>query len=227
MQGTLVNTGTILAGSLVGLAAGKHMPFRVKDILMQALGLVTITFGFRMILLDGRNASVILAAGTVIAGGLTGELIGIEQGMERFAEWLKKVLRSGSPTFVEGFVAASVMYLVGPMMILGCLEDGLAGNHQTLYLKALLDGVASVALASSLGPGVALSAISVLLVQGGITLGASFLVFARDPAVLASVSATGGMLIMGIGITLLGLKPIRTGNLVPALVFAIIGPLVL
>lgn len=225
MTGTLVNTGTVLLGSLIGLTIGKRMPARVKDILMQSLGLVTFFFGIRMCLVDGKSANALMAAGCVILGGLTGELLCIEQHMERLAEKLKKALNSGSPRFVEGFVTSSVLYLTGPMAILGCLTDGLSGDASTLYIKSLLDGVASIALASTLGVGVIFSALSVLLVQGGITLAASWLTFAQNPEILASIAATGGVLIMGIGLILLDIKRIRTGNMLPALAYAVMFPL--
>jgi len=202
------------------------MPARVKDILMQSLGLVTFFFGIRMCLVDGQKASALMAAGCVILGGLTGEILRIEQYMERLAEILKKSFKSGSPRFVEGFVTSSVLYLTGPMAILGCLTDGLSGDASILYIKSLLDGVASIALASTLGVGVIFSALSVLFVQGGITLAASWLTFARNPEILSSIAATGGVLIMGIGLILLDIKRIRMGNMLPALVYAVVFPLV-
>ena len=122
---------------------------------------------------------------------------------------------------MKGFVSASLLYLTGAMMIVGSIQDGTAGDPHTLYVKSLLDGVASVALASSLGVGVAFSALSVLVVQGAITLAAAQLLFLRSPAVLDAVAATGGVLILAIGINLLDLKQIRVGNLLPAVFYAI------
>ena len=137
------------------------------------------------------------------------------------AERLKARFRSDSSTFVQGFVSASLLYLTGAMMIVGSIQDGTVGDPHTLYVKSLLDGVASVALASSLGVGVAFSAVAVLIVQGAITLMAGQLLFLRSPAVLDAVAATGGVLILAIGINLLDLKQIRVGNLLPAVFFAI------
>jgi len=127
---------------------------------------------------------------------------------------------------VEGFVRATILYLTGAMTIVGSIQDGTVGDATTLYLKALLDGFASVVLASSLGVGVAFSALSVLLVQGGLTLLASQLAFLKEPAVLTSITAVGGMIILGIGINLLEIKRLKVGNLVPALIYAIIYPLI-
>ena len=217
MTGTLVNSGAILAGSLLGISVGKHISARLKTIVMQALGLSVILIGLQMAL-TGKEIVVVISC--LLIGGVTGELIDIEKWLERMAERLKVRFRSDSSTFVQGFVSSSLLYLTGAMMIVGSIQDGTAGDPHTLYVKALLDGVASVALASSLGVGVAFSALSVLIVQGAITLLASQLLFLKSPAVLDAVTATGGVLILAIGINLLDLKQIRVGNLLPAIFYA-------
>ncbi|MDP2838704.1 MAG: DUF554 domain-containing protein [Syntrophales bacterium] len=218
MTGTFVNAGAILAGALVGLAAGKHLPERLKTTVMQGLGLSVILIGLQMAL-SGKES--LTAIGCLLSGAVTGELLRIEQGVERVGEWLKARTGSDSSTFVQGFVSASILYLTGAMMIVGCIQDGTVGDTRTLYIKSLLDGVTSVALASTLGAGVAFSALSVLLVQGAVTLLASHLDFLREPAVLNAVTATGGLVILGIGINLLNLARIRIGNFLPALFYAI------
>ena len=218
MTGTLVNSGAILAGSLVGLAVGRHISERLKTIVMQALGLSVMLIG-RQMALTGKD--IIMTIGCLLIGAVTGEVINIENWLERMAERLKARFRSDSSTFVQGFVSASLLYLTGAMMIVGSIQDGTVGDPHTLYVKSLLDGVASVALASSLGVGVAFSAVAVLIVQGAITLMAGQLLFLRSPAVLDAVAATGGVLILAIGINLLDLKQIRVGNLLPAVFFAI------
>ena len=219
MSGTFVNAGAILAGSLVGLAAGKHLPERLKTTAMQGLGLAVILIGLQMAL---SLTEPLAAIGCLLLGAVTGELLRIEQGVERVGEWLKAQTGSNSSTFVQGFVSASVLYLTGAMMIVGCIQDGTVGDTRTLYIKSLLDGVASVALASTLGAGVAFSALSVLLVQGAVTLLASQLAFLREPAVLSAVTATGGLVILGIGINLLNMARIRIGSFLPALFYAIV-----
>ena len=218
MTGTLVNSGAILAGSFVGLAVGKHISERLKTIVMQALGLSVMLIGLQMAL-TGKD--IIMTIGCLLIGAVTGEVINIENWLERMAERLKARFRSDSSTFVQGFVSASLLYLTGAMMIVGSIQDGTVGDPHTLYVKSLLDGVASVALASSLGVGVAFSAVAVLIVQGAITLMAGQLLFLRSPAVLDAVAATGGVLILAIGINLLDLKQIRVGNLLPAVFYAI------
>ena len=219
MTGTIVNTGAILAGSFIGISAGKFLPERIKTIVVQALGLSVVLIGLKMAI-SGKEP--IVTIGCVLLGAITGELIKIEQGIERLGEWLKTRARSDSSTFVQGFVSASVLYLTGPMMIVGSIQDGTVGDASTLYIKALLDGVASIAFSSTLGIGVAFSALSVLIVQGSITLMASKLLFMQNPAVLDAVTASGGLLILGIGTNVLGLTKIKIGNFLPALLYAIL-----
>jgi uncharacterized membrane protein YqgA involved in biofilm formation len=217
--GTFTNTGAILAGSLIGISAGKYLPERIKTIIMQALGLSVVLIGLKMAL-SGRDP--IVAIGCVLLGAITGELLRIEQGIEYLGEWLKARARSNSSTFVQGFVSTSILYLTGAMMIVGSIQDGTTGDASTLYIKSLLDGVASIALSSTLGIGVAFSAISVLLVQGSITLLASKVLFMQNPAVLDAVTASGGLLIVGIGTNLLDVTKIRIGNMLPAIFYAIL-----
>ena len=224
MIGTLVNTGAVVLGSVIGLTAGERLPENLKTIVMQALGLAVVVIGLRMAL-EANHA--LLAIACVLLGGISGELLRIEQRLAGVGEALRRRLRSNSERFVEGFVTASLLYLTGAMTIVGSIQDGTVGDPSVLLIKSLLDGVASVALASSLGVGVLFSALPVLVVQGGITLLAGQLVFLSRPEVLDAVNATGGLLILGIGINLLDLKKIRVGNLLPGLVYAILGALLL
>jgi len=215
----LVNTAAVVAGSLAGAVIGKRLPDRVKSIVMQALGLSVVLIGLQMALSGTRPLLVI---GSLLAGAVTGELMNIEGAVEALGNWLKRRFRSDSSTFVQGFVTASILYCTGAMVIVGSIRDGTVGDPSILYVKSLLDGVASVAFASSLGLGVAFSALSVLVVQGSITLLASQLTFLQEPAVIEAVTATGGLLILGIGLNILEIAKIRVGNLVPALVYAIV-----
>jgi hypothetical protein len=224
VTGTLVNTGAVVAGSLLGVMIGKRLPDRVKTIVMQALGLSVILIGLQMALSGTRPLLVI---GSLLLGAVTGELMDVEGRIATVGEWLKRRFRSESSTFVQGFVTASVLYCTGAMVIVGSIRDGTVGDPSILYVKSLLDGVASIAFASSLGSGVAFSALSVFLVQGSITLLASKLAFLQGPGVIEAVTATGGLLILGIGINILEIKQIRVGNLVPALVYAILAVLYL
>jgi hypothetical protein len=218
LTGTIVNTGAILAGGLIGLAAGRRIPERIKTILMQTLGLSTLLIGLQMAL---STQKVIPIVGSLLLGALTGEVLRIEDSLEKIGHWLKKRAKSNSSTFVEGFVTASLLYCTGAMVIVGAIQDGTTGNATTLYIKAMLDGVASIAFASTLGIGVIFSAVSVFLVQGSITLLASKLAFLQEPAVLDAITSTGGLLIVAIAINLLNMAKIRNGNLLPALFYAV------
>lgn len=219
MTGTIVNAGAILVGGLIGLAAAGRIPERVKTILMQALGLSTLIIGLQMAL---SAREVIPIVSSLLLGALTGELLRIEDGLERIGHWLKKRARSDSSTFVTGFVTTSLLYCTGAMVVVGAIQEGTTGNATTLYIKAMLDGVASIAFASTLGIGVLFSAASVLLLQGSITLLSSNLAFLQQPAVLGPVTSTGGLLIVAIAINLLNIAKIRIGNLLPALFYAVL-----
>ena len=219
LKGTLVNTGAIIAGSLIGISVGKRLPDRIKTIMVQALGLSVILVGIKMAL---DVTDLIVTIGCMLLGAVTGELIRIEYWIERLGEWLKERTSSNSSTFAEGFMSASVLYLTGAMMIVGSIQDGTVGDPTTLYVKSLLDGVISIPLASGLGIGVGFSAISVFIVQGSLTLLAGHLLFMEDPVVLNAVTATGGLLIIGIGTNLLQVTKIPIGNFLPAIIYAII-----
>jgi len=219
LTGTLVNTGAIVAGGLIGVSVGRRLPERIKTIMVQALGLSVVLVGIQMAL---AVTDLIVTIGCMLVGAITGELIRIEQWIERLGEWLKTRTSSNSSTFAEGFMAASVLYLTGAMMIVGSIQDGTIGDPTTLYVKALLDGVIAIPLASTLGIGVAFSALSVFVVQGSVTLLSSNLLFMQEQAVLTAVTATGGLLIIGIGLNLLNVTKIPIGNFLPAILYAIV-----
>lgn len=222
MKGTLVNTATVLIGSSIGYFAGTRLPERIRTILMQGLGLVTLLLGVRMILAAEGSSAVIKVAGALLLGGITGELLRIEQGLDRVGEYLKARLRSESATFVLGFVSASLLFCVGPMTIVGSIEDGVRGDASILYTKSIMDGVAAIALASSLGVGVFFSALTVLVIQGGLTLLGGYLSVLSGPAVINNLTSTGGAMILGISFRLLNIASVRVGNFLPALVFVVL-----
>jgi uncharacterized membrane protein YqgA involved in biofilm formation len=163
---------------------------------------------------------VLIVMGSILVGGIIGELVGIERGLDRLGEMLKERFGRGQARFTEGFVVASLVFCVGPLTILGSIQDGLTGDYQLLAVKSLLDGFAALAFASALGWGVGFSVLVILVYQGGLTLGASFLAGAFSEAMIAAMSATGGVLILGIGLRLLELRRVRVANLLPALVLA-------
>jgi uncharacterized membrane protein YqgA involved in biofilm formation len=240
----LVNVIAVLLGTAAGLMFGKAIQERFRSIAFKAIGLSTFIIGASMSISGlskmgqtrmGEYAPLVLV-GSLAVGALIGEWIGIERWLERFGEWLQDLSYripwfAPSPkeagdepgekghTLVEGFVTASLLFCVGAMTVLGSIKDGL-GDHTVLYLKALLDGIASLFLATTLGVGVALSTIPVLVIQGGIALSAHAIQPYMTQAVLQSITCVGGALILCIGMDLSGIKRLPVGNMLPAIVIA-------
>ena len=213
MLGTIVNTLAIIAGSLVGLLLRGGIPAQYKQTIIQALSLAVILIGLKGAL---QTDAILLVIFSMVVGTVAGELLRIEDRLEGFGRWIESRLATGGNGIAKGFVTASLVYCVGSMAIVGSLESGLTGNHQTLFAKSVLDGVSAIIFASSLGAGVLFSAVSVLLYQGGLTLGAAFMKQFLIPATVSQMSAVGGLLIMAIGINLLEIQRIRVGNMLPA-----------
>src|SRR3972149_2203720 len=219
MKGTLVNTGRVILGSLIGLAGGSRLPEKVKQIVMNGLGLCTLLIGFKMAF---KGEQILLIIGSLVLGGIIGEFLNIEGWLERLGEKIKKRVKSESGNFVVGFVTASLVFCVGPMTVVGSIEDGIRGDASILYAKSVLDGFASIAFASGLGIGVLFSAVTVLVYQGLLTLLGQKLSFLLNQHVLNELTATGGLMIVGIGLLLLDIKKVRVGNFLPALVIVVI-----
>jgi hypothetical protein len=219
VRGTIINAVAILAGSGIGLAAGSRLSERGQRIITTGLGLCTLLIGVQMAL-KVQNVLVVIAS--MVLGGLAGELLDIEGALERVGEWLKSWSRSGAGNFVTGYVTASLVFCVGPMTIVGSIQEGISGNADLLYAKSLLDGAASVAFASSLGIGVSFAALTVLVLQGTLTLLGAKLAFLLRPEVLNELTATGGLLIIAIGFLLLDVKRLPVANLLPALLAAVL-----
>lgn len=233
-SGTWINVAAILAGTAAGLAAGARLPERLNRTLMQVLGLVTFFVGLGMARgLDEARAGplpgVIVALVSLAAGALVGEALHLEERLASLGERLRRRVGGGG-RFTDGFVTASLLFCVGPMAIVGSIQNGLSFDARTLVLKSALDGIASVALAGVYGVGVGFSALPILLLQGGVSLAAAALARAlpdpaTDPRVLL-VSGAGGLLVAGIGVNLLlgglGLEDrrVRVGAMLPALVIA-------
>lgn len=222
MLGTLINVGTILAGSCVGVSVGSRLPERIREIVLQGLGLLTLLVGMQMAL---ETKNILIVLGAVLIGGILGEVLRIHDGLVQLGTFLqstlsRKTLEGQKSRFAEGFVTASLVFCIGPMAILGSIQDGLSGDYRLLALKSILDGFASIAFSASLGWGVSLSVVSVLVYQGGITLFAG--VFSRiltDPMIV-EMTATGGLIIVGIGLKLLSVKEVRLASFLPALAVA-------
>jgi hypothetical protein len=231
LSGTLVNVVTVLLGTLLGLALRGRVTERTNNTILQTLGLLVITIGIGMSADAGKVTGslapgVILALVALVAGGVIGELIRLEDWLEGLGERLKKRF-GGTGAFTQGFVTASLLFCVGPLTIIGSIQNGLNGDSRALVIKSALDGIASLALAGAYGVGVGFSALTVLVIQGGIALGAGFFASlipdpANDPRVLL-INGAGGVMILGTGVNLLlagiglGQYRVRVGSLIPAL----------
>lgn len=250
--GVIANVATVLLGTVVGLLFGGLIPERMRETAFRAIGLAVLVIGVGMSVggiqdmgaasgLLGKYASLVFV-GSLVIGALIGEALRIEYWLERFGEWLQKVAYrmpwlaptaesagnvpgEKAHTLVEGFVTASLLFCVGAMTVLGSIQDGL-GDPSTLYLKAMLDGFAAVALATTLGAGVGLSIIPIIIIQGGIALAASSLT-GVTPQAVAAIEAVGGALIAAIGLDLAGIKRLPVGNMLPAVFVAIVLAMVL
>lgn len=227
LSGTLLNVATVLVGTVIGAAIGSRMPTRMQESLTTGLGFFTLLIAVSMglgIFIDpaaqpGDDLAILAA---VLAGVAIGELLRIHDGLEWLGSWFQRRLARGDrpSRIAEGFVTASLVFCVGPLTILGSLDNGLTGDIRLLAIKSLLDGVASIAFAAALGWGVALSAITVLVVQGGIAAGASAISGLMDPITILAISSAGGIILLGVSLRLLELKAVRVANFLPALVLA-------
>jgi len=217
LLGTVINVAAIAIGTLIGLALKQRLPERITSIVMQGLGLVTALIGVKMIIVT-ENVLVVLVS--IVVGGVFGELLHIEARLDAFGEKVEAKFSREKGTFAKAFVTSSLLYCVGPMAILGALQDGLRGDYSILLTKSGLDGVASVAFASTLGAGVLFSAIPLALYQGGITVGASMLEPFLSSSIVNAMTSTGGLLILGIALNILQVTKIRVGNLLPAILIA-------
>ncbi|MDK2932522.1 MAG: uncharacterized protein PWP27_332 [Clostridiales bacterium] len=216
MLGTIVNAVAVIGGGWIGATVGGRIKDKYKDTIMQGVGLSVVVIGLSMAL---KGQMVLLMIFSLVIGGIIGEYIDIEVRLDKFGKWVQNLLhRDGkASTFAEGFVIASLVYCVGSMAIVGAIEDGIRHNPDILYAKSVLDGVSSIIFASTLGFGVMVSAISVFIYQGTITLLASYLEPVLMDWVVNEMSAVGGILIIGIGLTMLEIKKIKVGNLLPAI----------
>lgn len=221
MIGTLINVGTILVGSFIGILLGARLSKKIRETIVAGLGL--FTFGYGVIsFIDTENPLIPL--GGLLIGALLGEWWKIEEGLEKAGIFLrKKILNQDAPSkvqtdFLDGFITASLVFVIGPIAILGSIQDGLMGDYKLLAIKAILDGFASIAFASTFGIGVAFSALSILLYQGLITLLSGLFSRLISTAMMTEMTAVGGLILMAIAISsLLEIKKIRTGSYLPAL----------
>jgi uncharacterized protein len=223
MVGTLINVGAILVGGGMGLLFGSKLSERLKNTVIAGLGLFTLVYGISLFLKTGNSLIVL---GSLLVGVLLGEWMRIEDGLSHFGSWLEKKFNkcageSDQVNFINGFVTTSLIFCIGPMAILGSIQDGISGDFSTLVIKAVLDGFGAFAFASSLGVGVLFSALPVFVYQGAITLLAVQAQKIATDAMMNEMTAAGGVILVGIAISsLLQIKKIRSGNFLPALLIA-------
>jgi len=217
MLGTIVNSLAIIGGSLIGLLFSRGIPERFKEIIMSAVALSVVLIGIKSAL---SSNDIMIVIFSMVIGAVLGEWARIEDKLNAFGSFLEqKVARKSADTgsFARGFVTASLVFCVGSMAIVGSLESGLTGNHQTLFAKSVLDGVTSVIFASAMGLGVLFSCVAVFLYQGLITITAASMKSYLTPETIAQMTSVGGLLILTIGLNMLKITTIRVGNLLPAI----------
>ena len=220
MTGTFINVGAVLVGTAVGVLVGGRLPEGLQMRVMAGLGLVTLVIGVDNAL-HWRDTDPLYVLGGVLLGGLVGEAIEIERALGRLGDRIQSAVSRGSHSRVsEGFVAASLLFCVGPLTVLGSIQDGLTDEYTQLATKAVLDGFASIALAATLGWGVGLAAITVLVVQGALTLGAGAVEDVLTGETLEALTSAGGVLIIGISLKLLDITDVKVANFLPALVLS-------
>ena len=229
--GTVVNVVAVLVGSVLGVLIGHRLSHRTRDLVTDAIGLVTLLIALMSALTVrdqalsdavGDSAPVLIVLGAMVIGGIAGSLLRIEQRLEGFGAWIQHRFDrgEGQSTFVEGFVTASMVFCVGPLTFLGALSDGLGNGADQLYLKSVLDGFTSIAFAASFGWGVAAAALVVLVVQGLMTAVGAVLGDVLPDAHVTALGATGGVMLIGVGLRLLKIKQVAVADLLPALIVA-------
>jgi hypothetical protein len=230
MTGTLINVAAVLIGSAFGLLFGARLPERIRSTVVAGLGLFTAAVGIQMFL---ETNNPIISLGALLIGGIFGEWLKIETWLSnlggilenRFSKYSKgyppEQAEAGRSNFIRGFLTASLVYCIGPMTIIGSIQDGLTGDYELLAIKSVLDGFASIAFASTLGIGVAFSALIILVFQGGISLMAVQAQSLITEPMMNEMTAVGGILLLALAVSsLLEIKPIRVGNFLPALITA-------
>lgn len=219
MLGTIVNAAAIVAGSLTGMLLRGGIPEKVNDTIMKGIGLCVLLIGISSALKVDNTIVIIFS---MVIGGIAGELIDIDKKLNNLGDRVEARLKGKGGKVSEGFVTATLVYCIGAMAIVGSLESGITGNHQTLFAKSVLDGISSIVFASSFGIGVALSSISVFIYQGIITLAASALQGVLVESVINNMTAAGGLMIFAIGLNMLGITKIKVANLLPGIIIPVL-----
>lgn len=219
MKGTVVNSITVMLGSGLGLLLKRGIPVKYHQTVLQGLGMSVLLIGLQMAF---KTQNILIVIVSLVLGSVIGEALQIEDWLNRLGNWVTARFSSKGGNIGQGFVSASLIYCVGAMAVVGSIQDGLTGDATTLYAKSMLDGVMSVVLASTMGAGVALSAISIFLYQGLITVLAGWFSSVISESLIKEVTAVGGVLIVGIALSILEIRKINVANLLPAVPVAVL-----
>jgi len=222
MIGTIVNVASVLGGSTVGVLFKGKFPEKVQNTVIHGISLAVILIGMQMAFSIEKDPDILLVIFSLVIGAVVGELMQLEKRLNDFGESLKDKFGGEDDLFVQGFVQASLIYCVGAMAIMGSIQDGLNNDPSILFTKSLLDGITSIAFAASTGIGVAFSVIPILIYQGSITLAANWAAVYLTEDMIRIMTASGGLLITAIGLNMLGVSKIKTGNLLPTLLVAVV-----
>ncbi|HKM92146.1 MAG TPA: DUF554 domain-containing protein [Prolixibacteraceae bacterium] len=217
--GTIVNVLAVIAGSMVGFFFNSKLPQRYVKIIFQAIGLFTLYIGITMTM---KTGSLLVLIFSIVLGAALGEWIDLDRHINSFSNWIKTKIKSDNATFSEGMITAFLLFCMGSMTVLGAFDEGTRGNSDLLIAKSVMDGFSSLALASALGIGVLFSIFPLILFQGGLTLLAWWLGNLMPTAVVNEMTAVGGLMLVGLGLSIMEIKKIKVINMLPSLIFAII-----
>jgi uncharacterized membrane protein YqgA involved in biofilm formation len=219
MFGTIVNAAAIIIGGLLGTVLGHRFPDKMKTTVIQGLGLTVLLVGMQMAI---QSKNLLMVIFSIVIGGIIGEWIDIEEALHRVGRWIESKFKGGDGNIAAAFVRTSLIYCVGAMAITGAIQDGLSHDPSTLIAKGMIDGFSAIAFSATMGIGVVLSAIPVFLYQGLLTIAANWVEFFMTGPIVLEMTATGGLLIMGIGLNIMEITKIKVGNLLPAIFVAVI-----
>ncbi len=219
MLGTLLNAGAVICGSLIGLLIHRKLPERIMNTALHGVGLFTLALGIMMAM---KTSHLVIIIASIVSGGVIGEIIDLDKRLHLFGDWLKKKIKTSNNRFSEGFITAFLLYCMGSMTILGAFEEGIQGTFHLFAAKSILDGFSSIALAATIGVGVLFSFIPLVLFQGGLTLFAANMQSFFTDVMIDEMTAVGGIILLGLGISILDIKKIKSINLLPSLIIVVI-----
>jgi len=219
MYGTLINAAAVILGSIIGLIINSKIPKKITNTAFHGVGLFTIVFGIMMAI---KTNNFLIMIFSIVIGAVIGEIIDVDKRINSFGDWLKKKYITTNERFSEGFITAFMLYCMGSMTILGAFEEGIYGMPNLLVAKSVLDGFSSIVLAATMGIGVFFSFVPLIIFQGGLTLFASNMQNIFTEVIITELTAVGGVILLGLGITMLEIKKIRILNMLPCLVIVVI-----